>query len=69
MHAKDAACDAERGSAVELQLLREVPRRHASTLRTDKFMVFQVQTGMICDPEEDAVLSIPSPCLSLPKHT
>lgn len=48
----------------------EVPRRHASALQTDKFMVLQVQTGMICDPEEDVVLSIPSPCplLSLPKH-
>lgn len=48
----------------------EVPRRHASILKTDKFMVFQVQAGMICDPGADVVLSICSPCplLSLPKH-
>lgn len=54
-----------------MHLLMEVPRRHASALQTGKFTVFQVQTGMICDPEEDVVLSIRSPCplLSLPKHT
>lgn len=49
----------------------EVPRQPASALQADKFMVFQVQTGMICGLEEDVVLSIYSPCplLSFPKHT
>lgn len=71
LHAEDAMSGTGSCSAVELHLLMEVPRLCARTLQTDTFMVFQVQTRVICDQEKDVVLSTPSlhPLLSHPKHT